>query len=195
MPLITGIARGRRSGKEYPYVHFRYSDEFIKYVRDNFNRECVIDTEKDVMLIYPQLNNPNIFIEVPRIKSGFGSYELVLVNINNSNFLNNIELMNFRNFHNQYEVTPECEELKTTETPKTTKNMNPTDLLGSVVTYNDNLAKIVGIIDRPAAIIELIESKKCEHCNCELSEPNQVVAVISSPMYKGSVKPVKTIEK
>jgi hypothetical protein len=53
MSLVTGIEKGKKFGTKSPYVMVEFTQEFIDYIKTEFNRDCeIIDSE---LLIYPSL--------------------------------------------------------------------------------------------------------------------------------------------
>lgn len=60
--------------------------------------------------------------------------------------------------------------------------------------WKGNLAKVVGISDRPTVIVEMFDSKKCPHCGGILGK-EQFSIIPDSPLFKENAKPLITLEE
>ena len=63
--------------------------------------------------------------------------------------------------------------------------------LGDYLLWQGKLAKVIGEIDRPSIIIELIEVETCPHCGIKNS---QFTVITSSPLFQENAEPIKTIK-
>ena len=69
-----------------------------------------------------------------------------------------------------------------------------TPSLGDYLLWKGKIAKIVCTSDKPTVTIEMLEDKKCPHCNGSLGK-EQIDVIVQSPLFKENAKPVQTIEK
>ena len=64
--------------------------------------------------------------------------------------------------------------------------------LGDYLLWNDKPAKIIGESSSRQVIIELLEDRKCPHCD-EAIGKEQISVIVSSPLYQENAKPMQTI--
>jgi hypothetical protein len=64
--------------------------------------------------------------------------------------------------------------------------------LGDYFLWNGEPAKIIGESDKRMVIIELLENRKCPHCQGDLGK-KQIHAIISSPLFQQSAEKLPTI--
>ena len=65
--------------------------------------------------------------------------------------------------------------------------------LGDYLLWDGKLAKIIGETDRRKVIIELLENKRCPHCEGDLGK-EQIHMVVSSPLFQQNAQQLPTIE-
>lgn len=66
--------------------------------------------------------------------------------------------------------------------------------LGDYLTWNGDLAKIIGTSSGEQVIIELLDNQKCPHCEGDLGK-HQFTMIVSSPLFQESAQPLQTIDK
>lgn len=71
----------------------------------------------------------------------------------------------------------------------------PTELLlGKFILWDGRPAKVIGIINRDAAVIEFLDDHHCPHCGGSLGK-DHVTSVIGSPQFKENVASMPTVSE
>ncbi len=65
--------------------------------------------------------------------------------------------------------------------------------LGDYLLWEGAPAKIIGESNDRQVIIELLEHKRCPHCDADLGV-NQIQVIVSSPMFQRGAKSLPTIK-
>ena len=65
--------------------------------------------------------------------------------------------------------------------------------LGEYLLWEDKPAKVVGEIDRPCIIVEMLDAPVCPHCESVL-EKHQFTVIPTSPLFQENAKPFPTIK-
>lgn len=65
--------------------------------------------------------------------------------------------------------------------------------LGDYLLWNGKPAKIIGESNSRQVIIELLENKRCPHCEGDLGK-EQIHMVVSSPLFQQNAQQLPTIE-
>lgn len=65
--------------------------------------------------------------------------------------------------------------------------------LGDYLLWKGELAKIVCATDKPTVTVELLEDKKCPHCNGSIGK-DQIDVIVQSPLFQENAKPLQAIK-
>ena len=65
--------------------------------------------------------------------------------------------------------------------------------LGDFLLWNGKPAEIIGETDKRMVVIELLENRKCPHCQGDLGK-EQLHMVVSSPLFQQSAERLPTIQ-
>ncbi len=60
--------------------------------------------------------------------------------------------------------------------------------------WKGKVAKIVCTSDKPTVTIEMLEDKKCPHCNESLGK-EQIDVIVQSPLFQENAEALKTIRE
>jgi len=64
--------------------------------------------------------------------------------------------------------------------------------LGNYLLWYGKLAKIIATYDQPSVIIEMLENKRCPHCNGDLGK-NQIHMIVGSLLFQENAEKVESI--
>lgn len=64
--------------------------------------------------------------------------------------------------------------------------------LGDYLLWYGKLAKIIATYDKPSVIIEMIENKRCPHCNGDLGK-DQTNMIVASPLFQKHAERIESI--
>ncbi len=65
--------------------------------------------------------------------------------------------------------------------------------LGDYLLWKGEPGKIIGTTDRKQVIIELLENRRCPHCNEDLGK-EQINMIVSSPLFQENADKLPTME-
>jgi len=64
--------------------------------------------------------------------------------------------------------------------------------LGDYLLWRGKLAKIIATYDKPSVIIEMMENKRCPHCNGDLGK-DQTNMIVASPLFQQHAERIESI--
>lgn len=66
--------------------------------------------------------------------------------------------------------------------------------LGDFLLWNCKPAQIVAVADRPTVVINMLEERKCPHCQEPVGK-DQFSVIVESPLFQENAQKVQTIEE